>query len=408
MNYRYYTLPNGIRVAHLESLSPVAHCGITINAGSRDEKDHEQGLAHFIEHLIFKGTKRRKMYQILSHMENVGGDINAYTTKEETCIYASFLTEYYGRCLDLLSDILFNSTFPEKAIRNEREVVLDEINSYKDNPGEQIIDDFDEILFKQHSLGKNILGTPQKLKKFDHAKILDFIEKNYSTHEMVICSVGNIKFDKLVTLAEKYFGHFPERVRKNQRTPFNSYSPSTKEIKRDNHQAHCVIGNLGFSSLDDNKINLILLNNLLGGPGLNSRLNMGIREKYGYCYHIESNYQPYSDTGAFYIYLGTDNGHLEKTINLVNKELKKLTQEKLGSLQLKRAKQQLKGQAAICYESNINKMLSMGKSVLLRNKVDTLEDIYKRIDAITSSHLIEVANEVLDHKMLSMLTYKPK
>ncbi len=406
MNYYHHILPNGIQIVHRHSLSPVAHCGITINTGSRDEESHEQGLAHFIEHLIFKGTKRRKMYQILSHMENVGGELNAYTSKEDTCIYASFLSNYYKRCLDLISDIVFNSTFPEKAIFNEKDVVIDELNSYKDTPGEQILDDFDEILFREHSLGKNILGTPQNIKKFDRNSIFSFLDKNYSTHEMIICSVGNIKFSKLVSLAEKFLGHIPEQIRNNTRKPFDSYKPTTKVLKRSNHQAHCVIGNIGYSSQDNRKTSLVLLNNILGGPGLNCRLNMAIREKYGYCYNIESSYQPYSDTGAFSIYLGTDNEYLDKTIELVHKELNKLTKIKMGSLQLKRAKQQLKGQAAIYFESNINKMLSMGKNILLHNKIESLEEIYERVDDVSASHLLETANEIFDQDKLSMLTYK--
>lgn len=406
MQYHYHTLSNGIRIVHRQSLSPVAHCGITINAGSRDEENYEQGLAHFIEHLIFKGTKRRKMYHILSHMENVGGDINAYTSKEETCIYASFLSNYYQRCIDLLSDIIFNSTFPEKAISKEKDVVIDELNSYKDTPCEQIIDDFDGVVFKGHSLGKNILGTPKKIKDFDRKKVFDFLGKNYSTHEMIICSVGNIKFNKLIYLAEKYFGIIPGQARNNSRKPFSNYKPCSKELNRQNHQAHCVIGNIGYSSLDKRKTTLVLLNNILGGPGLNSRLNLSVREKYGYCYNIESNYQPYSDTGLFIIYLGTDNNHLSKTIELVYKELKKLREVKLGNLQLKRAKQQLKGQVAIFYESNINQMLSMGKNILLRNKINTLEETYEKIDAITGKDLLETANEVLNPDKLSMLIYK--
>ncbi len=408
MNYHRHTLQNGIRIIHCNTLSPVAHCGIVINAGSRDERTREQGLAHFIEHLIFKGTKQRKMYQVLSHMDNVGGDINAYTSKEDTCIHASFLNQYYARCLDLMADIVFNSTFPEKAICKEKDVVIDEINSYKDTPAEQIIDDFDELLFKVHPLGRNILGTPQYIQKFSREDIMDFVDRNYSTHGMVISSAGNIEFDKLVYLAERFFGHISERLPKNQRKPFKSYEPGKKEFNTHNHQAHCVIGNIGYSSTHERRTDLVLLNNLLGGPGLNSRLNTAVREKYGYCYNIESSYQPYSDTGAFTIYMSTDNGHLEKTIELVCKELKKLMNHKLGSLQLKRAKQQLKGQAAIFFDSNINIMLSLGKNVLLHDKTDTLNDICKKIDRITSSSLIETANEIFDPDKLSMLVYKSK
>ncbi len=407
MNYHHHTLSNGVRIVHRESISPVAHCGITINVGSRDEDKNEQGLAHFIEHLIFKGTKRRKMYQVLSHMENVGGDINAYTSKEDTCIYASFLNKYYARWFDLLSDIIFNSTFPEKAIYKEKDVILDEINSYKDTPGEQIIDDFDELLFNNHPIGRNILGNSQNIEKFKRKDILDFWEKNYLTSKMVICSVGKIKFSELIELTKKYFEQFPLQKHKNRRKPFKSYTPGIKEIKKHNHQVHCVIGNIGYSGMDKRKTTLILLNNLLGGPGLNSRLNMAIREKYGYCYNIESNYQPYSDTGVFSIYIGTDNGNYEKTIELVYKELKKLMNYKLGSIQLKRAKEQLKGQAAIYFDSNINEMLSMGKNIILYDKINTIKEIYERIDSITSSNLLETANEIFDLKSLSKLTYKP-
>lgn len=408
MNYHRHTLRNGIRIIHCDSQSPVAHCGIIINAGSRDERNHEQGLAHFIEHLIFKGTRHRKMYQILSHMDNVGGDINAYTSKEDTCIHASFLNKYYARCLDLLADIIFNSTFPDKAICKEKDVVIDEINSYKDTPAEQIIDDFDELLFRDHPLGRNILGIPQNIEKFSRDNIIDFFNRNYSTHGMVISSVGNIEFAELVHLAERFFGQIPERSGKNHRKPFKSYKPGIKELNRHNHQAHCVIGNIGYSSMNERKTAMILLNNLLGGPGLNSRLNMALREKYGYCYNIESSYQPYSDTGIFTIYMGTDNGHLEKTIELVYKELDKLMKYKLGSLQLKRAKLQLKGQAAIFFDSNINMMLSLGKNVLLHDKIYTLDDICEKVDRITSLSLMETANEIFDQHKLSMLVYKSK
>lgn len=405
--YQVYTLSNGIRLVHKHTNSRVAHCGITINAGSRDELPAEQGLAHFIEHLIFKGTRKRKAYQVLSHMENVGGEINAYTGKEDTCIYATFMNIHYARCLDLISDIIFDSVYPEKEILKEKEVVIDEINSYKDSPGEQIFDDFDEVIFHGHSLGANILGTPRHLKKFTRKHIFEFLRRNYTTSEMVISSVGNIDFKNLVKMVEKYFGQLSIGQRQKPRIPFEYYEPENRIVKRRNHQVHCIMGNIAYHANHDHKTTLVLLNNILGGPGLNSRLNMGIREKYGFCYNIESYYQPYSDTGIVGIYTGTDSGYIDRTNELVRKELNQLRNKRLGSLQLKRAKLQLQGQVAISFESNNNEMLSIGKSLLLYDRIDTIEEINQKIDAITPSDLLEVANEIFDPKRLSMIMYRP-
>ncbi len=407
MQYFHHVLSNGIRLVHKPVASYVAHLGLTINAGSRDEESHEQGMAHFIEHLIFKGTHKRKAYHVLSHMENVGGEINAYTSKEDTCVYASFMNVHYARCMDLISDIVFHSVFPEREILKEKDVVMDEINSYKDNPGEQILDDFDEIIFKDHPLGANILGTPKHLKKFRRNGIFDFIQKNYITSEMVISSVGNIEFARLVKYAERYFGGFPQTYRAVPRKKFEMYQPESKYIKRRNHQVHCVIGNEAYNVDDKNKTTLVLLNNILGGPGLNSRLNMAVREKHGFCYIIESQYQPYSDTGLFSIYLGTDKYFLDKTLALVQKEMFLLREKRLGKLQLKRAKQQLQGQVAISFESNLHEMLSIGKSMLMYDKIDSIEQINEKIERITSSDLLEVANDIFEPSRLSMLVYKP-
>ncbi|MBS4012768.1 MAG: insulinase family protein [Bacteroidetes bacterium] len=407
MTFLTHQLSNGIRIVHKPTDSLLAHCGITINAGSRDELIHEQGLAHFIEHIIFKGTTKRKTHHVLGCMENIGGEVNAYTSKEDTCIHSSFMNQYYARFLELLSDIIFNSTFPDKEIEKEKDIVIDEINSYKDSPGEQIIDDFDELLYKDNPLGRNILGTPKNIKSFNKIKIQDFIKANYATDEMVICSVGKIEFKKLIYLVDKYFGHVPYINKKNNRAPINGYTPEIKAIKRRNHQVHCVIGNRAYSADNDLKTAMILLNNILAGPVLNSRLNMVLREKYGLCYTVESNYQPYSDTGVFSIYFGTDKNFLERVIELTTKEMNKLRNEKLGSLQIMRAKQQLKGQVAIALESNFNEMLSLGKSILLYNKVDTIEEINKKVDETTTSNLLEVANQVFDPLQMSMLIYKP-
>ncbi len=408
MQYYFHTLSNGLRLVHKHASGVVAHCGLTINAGSRDETPKEQGLAHFIEHLVFKGTSKRRAYQILSHMENVGGEINAYTSKEDTCIYASFMNMHYGRCLDLISDIVFSSVFPDKEIEKEKDVVIDEINSYKDNPGEQIFDDFDDIIFHGHPLGNNILGTPAHLRKFGKKHINSFITRNYLPSEMVISSVGKIDFARLVKLVERYFGHWPAGLRPNPRKPFVEYLPSQKFVKRRNHQVHCMVGNTAYHADHPKKTAMVLLNNILGGPGLNSRLNMGVREKYGFCYNLESHYQPYSDTGIFSIYMGTDSEHIDKTLNLVKRELTLLREKPLGSLQLKRAKQQLQGQVAISFESNLNEMLSIGKSLLMYDRIDTLEEINDKIQNLSALELQEVANEVFDQNRLSMLMFQPR
>jgi predicted Zn-dependent peptidase len=408
MIYHTHRLPNGIRIIHKHTNSYVAHCGLTINAGSRDEEPGEQGLAHFIEHVIFKGTKKRRAHHILSHMENVGGEINAYTTKEDTCIYASFMSPFYQRWFDLLSDIVFNSVFPEKELVKEKDIIIDEINSYKDSPGEQIFDDFDQLVFSDHPLGRNILGTPARLRTFNEKRIRQFMQRNYATEEMVICSVGNIEFGRLVRLCEKYFAEMPFVAARNGRVPVTQYHPTEKIVKRRNHQTHCVLGNQAYDVNHRLKTTMILLNNMLGGPGLNSRLNMAVREKHGFCYNIESHYQPYSDTGILSIYFGTDPGFTGKTLGIIKKELSRFRENRLGTLQLKRAKQQLAGQVAISFESNINEMLSLGKSLLLYDRVDSLEEINLKIENITASDILEAANEVLNPEKLSRLVFQTK
>ena len=369
MSYQAHTLHNGLRIIHKYSDMQVAHCGIIINTGSRDELPGQKGAAHFLEHLVFIGTSKRKAYHVLSCMENVGGELNAYTSKEDTCIYASFLSKFYPRTLELLSDITFNSVFPKNEIIKEREVILDEFNSYRDNPSEEIFDEFEEALYGKHPLGNYILGKPEEIKKITRKTLINFVKENYSPHQMVISSVGNIEFSKLVQLVEKYFGPVPQSSHTISRKKFRNYKPFTKVITKNIFQAHCIIGTTAYDIHDERRTALALLNNILGGPGMNSRLNLAIREKYGFCYNLESSYNPFTDSGTFLVYLGTDNEHLEKSIQLTYKEFLKLRTEKLGTLQLKRAKQQLQGQIAIAQESNLNEMLSIGKSYLIFNKV---------------------------------------
>ncbi len=407
MKYLTHRLSNGIRLIHRPESNHVAHCGIIINAGSRDETSEEHGIAHFIEHVIFKGTRKRKAFHILSHMENVGGEINAFTGKEDTCIYASFLYPYYARWFDVASDILFHSVFPERELKKEKEIIMDEINTYLDSPSEQIFDDFDQVIFNSHALGRSILGTPESIRSFTRDMVARFMHRNYATEEMVICSVGRIAFNDLIHLAEKFFGEQQQTAKLFNRQSFQAYQPMTQQVIRRNHQTHCMLGNKAEGLFSPRRTSLSLLNNILGGPGLNSRLNLSVREKHGFCYTIESNYQPYSDSGMVSIYFGTDPEYTDKTISLIHKELAILRNKKLGNLQIKRAKKQLIGQLAISFESNLNDMLFNGKNHLFFNKTLTVDEIALRIEAVTATELIELANQVFDRDSMSMLIYKP-
>lgn len=407
MEFNYFELKNGIRVIHKLTKSDVAHCGFTINTGSRDEKKSESGITHFIEHAIFKGTSKRKSHHILNRIDSVGGEINAYTTKESTSIYASFIKEYFDRATELLSDILFNSTYPEKELKKEKDVIIDEIFSYQDNPFEQIYDDFEEITFKGHPLSMNILGTVKSVEKIDRDKILNFIKKNYATDQIVFSIVGNLSLDKVKRITKKYLGDIPQKSSLNKRKKFNTYKPTYKAQEKEVSQTHCMIGNLAYGTYDKNKNSFILLNNILGGPAMNSRLNMGIREKYGYTYNIESSYTIYSDTGLFNIYLGTDQKNIEKSIKLTHKELRKLREVKLSSNQLKQSKQQLIGQITLSEENNCNVMLGLGKSLLTYNKIESLPETFEKINKITVDDLQNIANDIFDQNKLSTLIYTP-
>src|SRR5208283_5370978 len=405
MDYRSHVLPNGIKLIHVQVSSPVAHCGFFINAGSRDENDSEHGVAHFIEHLFFKGTHKRKSFHILSRLEDVGGELNAYTTKEDTCIHASFLKDFYARTLELFSDIIFHSTFPEKALLSEREVIIDEINSYKDSPSEFIFDEWDEHFFRKHPLALNILGSIRQLKKIRRENLMNFMSREYHTNEMVLASVGDISFGKLVSLFERYFKDIPQNIRNTSRLPFNNYNPFALSKHKSTFQVHSIMGSLGYDMKDPRRMGLHLLSNIIGGNGMSSRLNLALRERNGYCYNIESSFTPFSDTGLFTIYFSTDKGYYTKCLDVIHKELDILRNKPLGAIQLKKAKQQIIGQLAISYDSNENQMLSIGKSLLVYDRVDTLEEIYEKIEAITSTELMDIANEVLDRDRLSLLTY---
>jgi len=405
MIFQYHTLSNGIRIVHKKVPNLVAHFGFVVNTGSRDELPEEHGMAHFIEHVIFKGTKKRKSWHILSRLEDVGGEINAYTTKEDTCVYASFLKEDYHRAIELIYDICFNSIFPEKEINKEKGIIIDEISSYEDSPSELIFDDFEEQIFNQHAIGRSILGNEKRILSFSREDILKFIEDNYATDEMVLASVGDISFDKLIRLAEKYFGLVKEKQRKRKRIIPNSYEARTIHTRRNTHQTHCIVGNQAYHAKSEKRISMALMNNILGGPGMNSRLNISLREKSGYSYNVESHYTSYSDTGILNVYFGCDKENFEKSLKLVFGEFNKLKNEALGSLQLRKAKNQLLGQIAIANDSNEYEMLRMGKATLLHNRVRDLKETAARIEALTSENLMEVSNEILDKSMISILQY---
>jgi predicted Zn-dependent peptidase len=405
MEYLIHEFDNGIRLVHKHVTSIVAHFGIIVQTGSRDEKEAEHGMAHFIEHVIFKGTKKRKAYHILSRLEDAGGEINAYTTKEETCIYSSFLKQDYERVIDLIHDILFHSTFPEKEINREKNVILDEILSYYDSPSELIFDDFEEQVYNGLPIGRNILGTEKNLESFSRSDILSFMNNNYATSEIVLSSVGNIDFNKLVLLCGKYFGLEPEKKRIRKRIVPNGYKPEFKSMKKDTFQVHCIVGNLAYKVSDERRIGLHLLTNILGGPGMNSRLNMSLRERNGYSYNVESHYTPYADTGIFMVYFGCDKEKFDKSLSLVYKEFENICKIRMGTLQLSKAKKQLIGQVAISNESNEHLMLAIGKSLLVFDKVDSLEEITKKIEAVNTDQILEIANEILGKKQLSVLKY---
>ncbi|MCX6328943.1 MAG: pitrilysin family protein [Bacteroidia bacterium] len=401
-----HTLDNGIRLIHHRTNGMVAHCGLIINIGSRDEKASEHGMVHFIEHMLFKGTRKHKAYYIFSRLDDAGGELNAYTTKEETAIHASVLKEDFEKAAELISDIAFNSVFPDKDVEKEKDVIIEEINSYLDTPAELIFDEFEEMVFSGQPLGRSILGTRDIVRSFTQQALNEFVARNYNTHQMVFCSVGNIPDEKIQRLFNKYFGPVPAKKKSARNNKKVLYKPSSVTKKMDTNQNHCIIGNVSYSLKDKRRMGMFLLNNILGGQGNNSRLNLSLREKNGLAYTIESNYNAYQDTGVFSIYFGTDSRNLEKSISIANAELNKLRNIKLGPIQLSKAKNQIKGYLARGYENHESLMLSLGKSLLVFNKIDTLEEICKKIDSLTSSELLGIANDIFDLSKLSTLIYK--
>lgn len=406
MQYNIHTLSNGLRIIHEPSSSKVAYCGFAVDAGTRDEAENEQGMAHFVEHLIFKGTRKRKAWHILNRMENVGGDLNAYTNKEETVIYSAFLTEHFGRALELLADIVFHSTFPQNEIEKETEVIIDEIQSYEDTPSELIFDDFEDMIFRNHPLGRNILGRPDLLKKFRSEDAMAFTFRFYQPSNMVFFVLGDFNFQKIVRQVEKLLVDLPLVTVENQRTIPPLYVPEQLVVHKETHQAHVMIGSRGYNAYDDKRTALYLLNNILGGPGMNSRLNVSLRERRGLVYTVESNLTSYTDTGAFCIYFGTDPEDVDTCLKLTYKELKRMRDVKMTSSQLMAAKKQLIGQIGVASDNNENNALGMAKTFLHYNKYESSESVFRRIEALTAEGLLEVANEMFAEEYLSTLIYR--
>ena len=402
-------LRNGIKLIHSEIKSPVSHFGILVNAGTRDEPSDKMGLAHFVEHTIFKGTKKRKSFQVIKRLEDVGGELNASTSKEETYFHASFLSQDYARAVELLSDIFFNSTFPEKELEKEKTVIEEEIEFYEDTPSELIFDEFETLLFGEHPLARNILGTKRSLKKLTRNDIFNFISSQYGLDRVVLSSSGNISLKKLQNLCERYFGSYPLNSEPQKRDVFSDYHPKNHIVNKKTSQTHLMLGTLAYSFKEENekkKNAFTLLTNLVGGQGMSSRLNTAIRERRGWAYTVEANYTAFSDTGLFTVYLGCETSRTEQCIDEVFKVLQDVRTKKLGTLQLNYTKKQLIGQMALNNESKLNEMLALGRTALFFDEVESVEETAANINAITAEDILEVANECFDRDAFSTLVFK--
>jgi len=401
-----HILSNGLQIIHRDAPSGVFHCGIVVNTGSRDEYPEEAGMAHFVEHMLFKGTGRRRAHHIAGRMESVGGELNAYTTKEETFFYATFLGEYFSRAVELLADMLFHSEFSPQLIDREREVILDEINSYQDAPSELIYDDFENLLFAGHDLGHYILGMPETLQQFSREQILLFHRRQYQPSQMLFFSTGRISFPKVVNLLEKYFSvSCPAVVVRNRvASPFR-FQPRRELDHKNTSQNHVMMGVPAYSMHHPRRYALLLLNNLLGGDSLNSRLNAALRERRGLVYHVESNVTLYSDTGLFAVYFAGDPQQQERCIRLVRKEVNRLLENELTERQLMVAKRQWKGQLGIAAEQVENYTLAMAKRFLHTGGYRPLDEVFACIDSITAEELCAVAQDLFAAEPL-ILSYQ--
>jgi predicted Zn-dependent peptidase len=400
------TLPNGLRVMHLPTSSPVSYCGYAVNAGTRDEAQNEFGLAHFVEHMLFKGTTHHNSWYILNRMEEVGGDLNAYTAKEATYIYSTFMESEFKRALNLMTDLVFNSVFPQKEIEKEVDVILDEINSYEDSPSELIFDDFENILFAGHALGHNTLGDQKSLLRFNTETGQSFLNRFYAPENMVLFSMGRIDFTKIMKMAERALDGIDFKMPPRQRKMPELVKPVSTHMHKDTHQSHVMIGGRSCSMYDERRFPLFLLTNILGGPGMNSRLNVAMRERNGLVYNVEANTTLYTDTGLASIYFGTDPKNREKACALLYKELAKIRDVKLSTTQLAAAKKQIKGQLGVSSDNREELFLSFGKSGLHYHCYNSLSELCDKIDCVTADDILAVANEVFAPESLFMLNYE--
>ncbi len=412
MNYNIFTLPNGLRIVHLYSTSPVLYCGYGINAGTRNELPGEEGLAHFCEHTTFKGTTRRKAWHILNCLESVGGDLNAFTTKEDTVYYASILGEHLPRAVDLLTDIVFNSSYPQQEIDKEVEVICDEIESYNDSPAELIYDDFENMVFRDHPLGHNILGQAEQLRTYTTADALRFTRRYYRPDNAIFFAYGDIDFKKLVKLLQRATSGIegsgtPKITTADYAIAFlQEYTPQELTVDRKTHQTHVLIGTRSYSVFNEKRMALYLLNNILGGPGMNARLNLSLRERNGLVYTAESSMVNYSDTGVWSVYFGCDPHDLARCRRLVRKELDRLMLRPLSPAQLSAAKKQLKGQVAVASDNRESFALGFAKSFLHYGWKKDVARLFAQIDALTPGDLQIVANEVFAEDQLTTLIFQ--
>ena len=422
MKYNTYTLDNGLRIIHLPSDSKVVYCGYQINAGTRNEEPGEEGLAHFCEHVTFKGTERRKAWHILNCLESVGGDLNAYTNKEGTVYYSAILKEHIARAVDLLTDIVFHSVYPQAEIDKEVEVICDEIESYNDSPAELIYDEFENIIFKGSPLGHNILGTAEQVRSFKTEDALRFTRKLYRPDNAIFFAYGDIDFKKLVRLLKKSFLSEERRVKSEKfnspeaQTQFNiqhltfntqhSFEGQTIVMQKNTHQAHVMIGTRAYDVNDDRRMPLYLLNNMLGGPGMNAKLNLALREHNGLVYTVESTMAAYGDTGVWSIYFGCDEHDVKRCLRLVRKELDKFMLKPLSEAQLKAAKKQIKGQVGVACDNRENFALDFGKSFLHYGWEKNVDRLYEQVDEITAEQIQTVAQELFDKDRLTTLIFR--
>lgn len=399
-------LPNGLRVIYQHiPYTRTVHCGYVINAGSRDDLQGEMGMAHFIEHMIFKGTSRRKTFHVLNYLESVGGDVNAYTTKEKTCLYASMMAEYFERATELLTDITFHSIFPEKEIVKEKQVIAEEIDMYRNTPDEAIFEDFDEMIFPEHSLGHPILGTKDSIAGFTKPQVRAHLQRSLVAGEVVYSVVGNVSEKDFRRVVDKYL-----RPLQLPRGQAKRYAPSQARVvefnqELDQDQAHEILGGRAYAMRHEQYVPFMVLNNLLGGPAMNTRLNLNIREKYGLTYTISSFYSPFLDSGVWGIYYACEKSNLLRVRRLVEKELHQMRHKPMGSLRLSQAKKQLMGQMILGYENLLNQMLATAKDLLDFGEILPFEQLLTEIEAVTAEQLQSVAQDLFPEEALSRITY---